>query len=318
MYDVADVDPKLEDVSEAPHLEPLHSDMQPSAHNQSITAYDVSAHSPVSNVTLGIPSEIRTCGSFIETSNPGAAVPKSPASNRDRFRQGFLPSRTCCNLDLCRSPAGTKFTLTAVCIAVFPAQVGPDRRYLQLADVTGTVGVTVWNHNVAKFSSSSVGQVVTLNKATITNHQGKKSLTLARDSSVEIGTDTQHSAFTWWQEILLLCPLTCGGVHDISDNTMINVSGIVGHVSSETKIVNNAEKTLTSIHLVDSTGRLDIRSWNHGPDCFLQYVDRPIIIKRVRVTSFAGTKLAEFLDGSGSVIETSFPGAAALLKFWAQ
>ena len=297
MSDVAVVDPQLEDASEAPQLDPQNSDSQP----------------PIAPVDADDLVNIA-----VETSKPGAAVPSSPASNRDRFRQGFLPTRTCCNLDLCRSPAGTKFTLSAICIAVFPAQVAPDRRYLQLADVTGTVGVTVWNSNVAKFSSTSVGQVVTLNKATITNHQGKKSLTLARDSSVEIGADTQHSVFTWWQELLLLSPLTCGGVHDMSDNTMINVSGIVGHVSCETKVVNSVEKTLTSIHLVDSTGRLDIRSWNHGPDCFLPYVDRPIIIKRVRVTSFAGTKLAEFLDGSGSTIETSFPGATALLKFWAQ
>jgi hypothetical protein len=124
-------------------------------------------------------------------------APLSPASNRDRFRQGLLPARTCCNLDLCRAPAGSKITLSAICIAVFPAQTGPDRRYVQLADVSGTVGVTVWNHNVPRFNSASVGMLVTLSKLTITNHQGKKCLTMARDSTVDISADCQHPVSSW-------------------------------------------------------------------------------------------------------------------------
>jgi hypothetical protein len=246
------------------------------------------------------------------------APPLSPASNRDRFRQGLLPARTCCNLDLCRAPAGSKITLSAICIAVFPPQTGPDRRYVQLADVSGTVGVTVWNHNVARFNSASVGTLVTLSKLTITNHQGKKSLTMARDSSVEISADSQHAVMTWWNEILLTSPLTCGGVHDVADNAIINVSGVVGHVTSEIKLVNGVERSLSFMHMVDSSGRLDIRSWNHAPDVFTAYIDRPCLIKRVRVTSFAGTKHAELLDGNASVIETSFPGSVALAKFWAE
>jgi hypothetical protein len=82
-------------------------------------------------------------------------------------------------------------------------------------------------------------------------------------------------------------------------------------------MVNGVEKYLTCIHLVDSSGRLDIRSWNHCIHDFRQYTDRPVMIKRVRVTSFAGTKLCEILDGSGSLIETEFPGKVALAKFWA-
>jgi hypothetical protein len=244
--------------------------------------------------------------------------PSSPSSNRDRFRNGFLPARTCCNLDLCRSAAGAKFTLTAVCIAVFPATTGPDRRYLQLADVTGTVGVTVWNSNVAKFSSASVGSLVTLNKCTITHHQGKKSLTLPRDATVEIVVDPHHSVFSWWQGLLQCAPMTCGGVHDAADNNMVSVAGVLGHVSSERKMVNGTEKELTTMHLVDTSGRLDIRSWNHSSDAFLKYVDRPVCIKRIRVTSFAGMKMAEFLDGSASSIETAFPGSALLQKFWSE
>ena len=245
---------------------------------------------------------------------------RSPVSNRDRFMAGFLPARTCCNLDLCRAPSGSKFQLSGICIAVYPAVVNPDRRYIVLADNTGSVGVTVWNANVHKFSNASVGALVSLNKVSISAFHGKKQLTLTRDSHVEVADishDPQHSVSQWWQQLLKQVPKSCGAVHDIADNDIVSVSGICGHVTSEQKMVNGAEKTLTTVHLVDSSGRLDIRSWNHMPDAFLQYVDRPIVVKRVRVTSFAGQKMCELLDGSGSVIESDFPGQAALAKFWA-
>ena len=172
------------------------------------------------------------------------AAPSSPSSNRERFLKGLLPSRTCCNLDLIRSPAGTKFNLTAVCIAVFPATQNPDRRYIQLADITGSVGVTVWNHNVEKFSSSSVGRLVTLAKAVIGNNNGKKQLTMARDSSVDFCDDPKHLVASWWQELLLHPAKSCGSVHDMDDNSIASVSGILGFVSTETKIVNGREKNL--------------------------------------------------------------------------
>ena len=247
---------------------------------------------------------------------PIVRTPASPASNRDRFLKGFLPARSCCNLDLCRSPVGTKFNLTAICTAVFPATVNPDRRYIQLADNTGSVGITVWNHNVAKFSSASVGQVVSLSKAVLGNHQGKKSLTMARDSSVAIVVDDQHAVALWWKSLLANGPLSCGAVHDVADNTIITISGVLGLVDSEVKIVNGVEKTLVSLHLVDSCGKVDIRTWNHSIDSFIQYVERPILVRRVRVASFAGTKLCELLDGSGSIIETTFKGQTTLSQFW--
>jgi hypothetical protein len=102
----------------------------------------------------------------------------------------------------------------------------------------------------------------------------------------------------------------------MDDNSIASVSGILGFVNTETKIVNGREKNLLTLHMVDASGKLDIRSWNHSADMFLAYVDRPVLIRRVRVTSFAGTKMCELLDGSGSVIETSFDGDSALMQFW--
>jgi hypothetical protein len=232
--------------------------------------------------------------------------------------KGFLPARTCCNLDLIRASAGTKFNLAAICIAVFPKTSNPDRRYIQLADVTGSVGVTVWNENVNSFSSDSVGRLVMLAKIVITNHNGKKVLTMARDSSVRQVNDEAHTVSMWWNSLLTIPPLSCGSVHDVSDNSMVSVCGILGHVSAETKMVQGVPKTLLSLHLVDSSGKLDVRSWNHTPDYFNHLANCPILIRRVRVTSFASIKLCELLDGSGSVVENSFPGDAALRKFWSE
>ena len=244
-------------------------------------------------------------------------APTSPLKTRDRFLAGLLPARSCCNLDLIRAPAGTKFNLTAICIAVFPASTNPDRRYIQLADSTGSVGVSVWNHNVQKFGSGSVGRVVTLTKAVMGNHNGKKQLSMPRDSSVDFTDDPNHIVSLWWQSLRAQPPKSCGAVHDVDDNTIVSVAGIMGHVSTEVKIVNGQEKNLLTLHFVDATGKLDIRSWNHDADTFVPYLELPVLIRRVRVSSFAGTKICELLDAGGSVLETSFVGQEALAKFWA-
>jgi hypothetical protein len=262
------------------------------------------------------PEPANALGSDNDTVRPTG--PPSPLSNRERFMAGFTPLRTCCNLDLCRAAAGTKLNLSAICIAVFPATTNPDRRYVQLADNTGAVGVTVWNANVHKFCNDSVGSLVVLQKAVISSHQGKKQLTLSRDAVVKVGGDEKHEVCSWWTSLLLQSPKSCGAVHDKSENSIISVAGILGRVSSETKIVHSQERILTVLHLVDSTGKLDVRSWNHAPDAFLDFVDRPILIQRVKVASFAGTTLCELLDSTGSIIVTEFPGKNELIRFWSE
>jgi hypothetical protein len=174
----------------------------------------------------------------------------------------------------------------------------------------------VWNENVNSFSTASVGRLVTLTKVLITNHHGKKALSMARDSSVQQIDDEMHTDSTWWRSLLAAPALSCGAVHDVADNTMVSVCGILGHISADTKMVQGAPKTLITLHMVDSSGKLDVRSWNHTADAFYHLADAPIMIRRVRVTSFASIKLCELLDGAGSVNETVFPGDAALRKFW--
>ena len=245
-----------------------------------------------------------------------ACVPASPSTPRSRFLDGRTPLRVCCNLDLVRATAGSKLSLVGICIAVFPASANPDRRYIQMADSYGSTGLTIWNDNVSLFGPSTVGKLVTCQRLVITSHNGKRVLSMARDSTLSIDDDGQHAVVDWWQGLLKTRALSSLEAHAMEDNSIISVSGVVGQISEEAKVVNGKNRVLTTIHLVDSTGRFDVRTWNHVPSQFKLYVDKPVKIQRVRVTSFAGDKLAEFLDGQGSVILTSFPDHEAMSSWW--
>ena len=243
--------------------------------------------------------------------------PASPATNRTRYLEGRQPARVCCNLDLIRAAApGGRITISAICVAVFPASSNPERRYIQLADPYGSTGLTVWNSNVCKFGFSSVGKLVTAQKLVVSTHNGNRCLTMARDSGIEIDDDGKHAVVDWWESLLHQPILNALEAHNAPENTMISVSGVVGSVSEETKMVGGVARVLTTVNLVDATGKFDVRTWNHIHNQFGAYIDKPIVIKRVRVTSFAGTKLAELLDGNGSEIDTTFVGSANLLAWW--
>lgn len=247
-----------------------------------------------------------------------STLPVSPGRNRAAFMAQHSPSRLTCNLDLSRCTVGTKVTLTAVVIAAFPAATNPERRYVQLADCTGSVGITVWNGNVAKFNRDSIGRVVVCGKVVLGSHQGKKVLTMTRESVMEYVTDDNNPLQVWWQSLASLPPRRLVDAADAEDNSIINVSGVLGLVTSEQKNVGSTMRTLTTLHLTDPSGQFNIRSWNHEADAFLVYVDRPIMIKRVRVASFAGTKVGELLDNRGSEIVTDFAGSKTLVQYWAE
>jgi hypothetical protein len=239
----------------------------------------------------------------------------SPGRNRAAFLLKHSPSRLSCNLDLARCPVGTKVNLVAVVIAAFPAHTNPDRRYIQLADATGSVGVTVWNSNVAKFNRESIGKVVVCGKVVLGHHQGKKVLTMSRDSTLDFAPG--HAVNDWWNDALTAAPLKkLSSVADIEDNSIINVAGILGLVHSEQKIVGTVQRTLTTLHLCDPSGEFDIRSWNHSADEFLSFVEKPVLIQRIRMASFAGVKIGELLDNSASKIVTDFPGKQFLENYW--
>lgn len=242
--------------------------------------------------------------------------PPSPSTNRSRFLHGSQPVRVCCNLDLMKSTAGAKIAISAICIAVFPASTNPDRRYIQLCDQYGSAGLTVWNANVSMFGIASVGKLVTCKRLVVQSHNGKRCLTMARDSTIEIDDDASHSVIDWWKGLLRSRTLHALEAHDAAENDIISLSGVVGQVTEETKIVGGRARVLTTINMVDATGKFLVRTWNHVHQQFQAYVDQPITIQRVRVTAFAGEKLAELLDGNGSVIITDFPGCDVLREWW--
>lgn len=83
----------------------------------------------------------------------------------------------------------------------------------------------------------------------------------------------------------------------------------------EEKVVKAETKGLLIIKLLDRTGQIEVRSWTRTMDDFSLYRERPILLKRVRVTAYAGIKMLELIDGGGTIVQTEFPHAADLSAF---
>jgi hypothetical protein len=98
--------------------------------------------------------------------------------------------------------------------------------------------------------------------------------------------------------------------------SIVSVSGILGHMCVEEKVVKAETKGLLIIKLLDRTGQIEVRSWTRTMDDFSLYRERPILLKRVRVTAYAGIKMLELIDGGGTIVQTEFPHAADLSAFW--
>ena len=96
----------------------------------------------------------------------------------------------------------------------------------------------------------------------------------------------------------------------------MNVAGIVGSLSSETKRVRSDNKDLMNMRLTDRSGFIDVRSWNHSEEEFKSFLEKPLLLQRVRVTSFAGIKVLEMLDGNGTTVVPHFAGEEELAKYW--
>jgi hypothetical protein len=105
-------------------------------------------------------------------------------------------------------------------------------------------------------------------------------------------------------------------VHDCTDDEIINVAGIVGLLSTETKKVKDQNRDLLCVRLTDRTGFVDVRSWTHCEAEFVNFLEQPLLLNRVRVTSYAGVKILELLDGSGTQLVDQFDGALDLKHYW--
>jgi hypothetical protein len=248
------------------------------------------------------------------------AVPPvdSPSRNRERFMMNCQPLRVSCNLGAVGlHAAGIRFSFQAVVFVVYPPSDKPERRHVLLVDSTGSCGLTVWGAHVSLFTFATVGTVVKFTKLGMTIHNGKRSLSMGRDTTIVFLSstlDTEESK--WWNSLASNNYKRIIDVHDCEDDSIINVAGIVGMLSCETKRVRSDNKDLLTLRLTDRTGLVDVRSWNHVETDFKAYLEKPLLLKRVRVTSFSGLKILELLDGNGSIVVSSFDGMSDLQQYW--
>jgi len=249
-----------------------------------------------------------------------ASGPASPAGNRARFMSGLQPNKISCDLSSAPVSPGLRFSFEAVIAVVYPASTSaPERRYIELMDAFGTTGITLWNAYVHAVSPLSVGCVAKFTRLALTMHNGKKNLTMAKDSTVHVETASYQGMLpTWWHSLLSQPMVNCLQFHDTQALNIVNISGILGHIQMEEKMVKGVPKSLLVLFLTDRTGKIEIRSWNHSDTEFLPFKERPVLFKRVRVCLYAGTRTGELLTGpNGSTITAKFDDED-LKKYWSE
>ena len=245
-------------------------------------------------------------------------VPVSPSKNRERFMTNCQPLRVCCDLNkVGLSAAGVRFSFQAVVFVVFPASEKPDRRHVMLVDAFGSTGLTVWGAHVPLFTAATVGTVAKFTKLGMVVHNGKKALSMGKDTTVVfVPSSVITDESKWWNALVMQPPLRIIDVHGCDDNLVVNVAGIVGMLSTETKKVRSDNKDLMNLRLTDRTGFIDIRSWNHCEGEFSKFLEKPLLFQRLRVTSFAGTKILVLLEGNATNILPEFENKADLVQYW--
>ena len=251
--------------------------------------------------------------------NQAVAAPRPPPNaqapvaanngNRARFMAGLQPTKVSCDLTTTPVAPGLRFSFEAIVLVVYPASASPpERRYVELMDPHGCTGITVWNQHAHVLGTSSVGCVVKFTRLALTIHNGKKNLTMAKDSTMHLEQPSYDSTLTkWWKNMLIEPTVTCMQFHDTASLSVVNIAGVLGCIHVEEKIVKGEVKNLLVLIITDRSGKVEIRSWNHVDTEFKRYQERAILLKRVRVCLYAGTRTGELLTGSnGTMITTDF------------
>lgn len=249
-----------------------------------------------------------------------AAAPASPAGYRARFMSGMQPSKVTCDLTTAPIAPGLRFSFEAILIVAYPISTSaPERRYVELMDPHGCTGITVWNQHAIALGPASVGCVVKFTRIALTMHNGKKNLTMAKDSTMHVDLPIANGMLmTWWRNFLTEPSINCLQFHDTPALTVVNIAGILGFIHMEEKMVKGQPKPLLVLYLTDRYGKIEIRSWNHSDTEFMPFLERPILLNRVRVCIYAGTRTGELLTGSnGTKIATDFDHSD-LDKYWAE
>ena len=237
--------------------------------------------------------------------------PPSP-SHRDVFLASLQVAKVNTNLSTVKVVPGARLNFEGTVVVVYPCETNPLRRYVMFADEHGTLGITFWNENASKFNSSIVGTVVQVTKVLLTEHEGKKNLTMSKESGLII----TNQISPYWTQLAKNPVLSIVDVHSMPVNSFVSVAGILGYLYSERKIVKNVEKDLVIIKLVDRTGQIEVQSWVSKVSDFSVYRDRPVQFQRLRVCAFAGIKCLEIIDGNGTQVTSNFENSRDLANFW--
>ena len=120
----------------------------------------------------------------------------------------------------------------------------------------------------------------------------------------------------WWQGLLNKPIMSLLDVHSMKEHSIISVAGILGFLSVEDKIVKCDTRKLLIMKLIDRTATIEVRSWSATLEEFSRFRDRPIMLKRVRVTAYAGIKMLELIDGGGTQVVDTFDESSDLASFW--
>lgn len=242
---------------------------------------------------------------------PSEPQPPSP-SQREAFLASLHVQKVTTNLSSVNALPGARLNFEGTIIVVYPAESNPARRHVLLADEHGVCGITFWNANVSKFSGSIVGTIAQVSKVIITSHLGKKSLSMNKESGLVIS----NKIAPFWTQLLDNPVSSIMQIHSMPIHKFVSVAGILGVMHSEMKIVRNEEKELVILRIVDRTGSIEVQSWVSKLSDFERFRDRPILLKRVKVSEFSGVKFLEFIDGNGTHLLGDFEGANDLTHFW--
>jgi hypothetical protein len=115
---------------------------------------------------------------------PAARVEQQSPSNRDKFLAGLYVQTVGCNLDACTAGPNVRLTFKGTVAVLYPVNFNPDRRYVVFMDETGNTGITIWNTNLRKLATDSIGKMCEISRVTLSAHAGKKVLNLSKDSEV--------------------------------------------------------------------------------------------------------------------------------------
>jgi hypothetical protein len=239
-------------------------------------------------------------------------VRQSP-SNKDKFNMKLHIQFVGCNLDSVSASPTVRLSFRGTLVILYPPATNPDRRYVIFMDESGSLGVTIWKEDLKQFHSGRIGCLVEISRMSLATHKGQKSLALTKESKINF-VESQNG---WWSNLLKVPALMIMDVHSSSDNSVVSVSGILALLCTEEKVVRNAPVELLIMRIVDRSGEIEVRSWTRRASEFVHLKDKPILLSRLRVTSYAGTKMVELIDGaSGSIVSDSFDGASELAVFW--